>query len=247
MRISNFLNLHNNPIIPNTLDSSLSFLSDYRTDHEYIDKHFINLYGDLATDSNMYAYDIGGDIDIELTANKIKSAILGALLVHKNDLTRMYNDCKEEYNVLNNYDKTSTIITKSDKIQTTNVNGAIHSTMTNDKIKTDTANSGTGYDSESLKLTDKISSETSGTGTNGKIVNENIVNSVTNTSTVTGTGTDGKRVDEVTEHTHGNIGVTTSVQMLEQDLNLWQNINFFNYMFEIIFKAIALPQYEMEW
>ena len=34
--------------------------------------------------------------------------------------------------------------------------------------------------------------------------------------------------EEVVEHTHGNIGVTTTAQMLEQDTNYWNKNNMYN-------------------
>ena len=136
-----------------------------------------------------------------------------------NILNEMYGDNWDRkweayglsYNALENYNKTSEIIS-TDNGSGTNNNGATTSTTEN---KVSAFNSST-YQPGSQDVT-----------TTNQYVNTNSYD----------------KNNEVTERTSGNIGVTTSQQMLESELNL-RKYNFIKEMFNDINDFITLQIYE---
>lgn len=111
----------------------------------------------------------------------------------KDNIKRLYTAMTTDYNPLENYDKKSNIIT-------TNVNTANMSdikTVDTDAVVT---NEKTTYNSDVLHLSEKNTAKDSGT--------TNTVNSSSNNN------------ENMTENTHGNIGVTTSQQMLKSEYEI---------------------------
>lgn len=216
-------------IIPNTLDTSLTFLSDYRQHHSIIDKYIINMKG-----SRVIEDDLIEETD-ELTLSNLNGFILSALVTKATQLEHLYNITQLEYNPINNYDKQSTITTIKDKVEVVTNNGAITTTEIKDKktIQTDYDNEKTTETKDKIteniqfgnektsETKDKITKmtivgESTETNLSDKTTSENIgalypfnasgfVNTTKNTTTLEGQSANGKITNETT-----NSGNTTT-------------------------------------
>lgn len=132
---------------------------------------------------------------------------------------RIYTAALTEYNPIENYNRTEIETVETDRSETHSGTDsrAIISSGSETNTGTDTSqNSMTGYDSNTLYLHDKNELThghgvtTSGTGSDTMTHGEKIVND-----------------DSITRenHTTGNIGVTTSQQMLEQEIEVAAKLN----------------------
>lgn len=132
---------------------------------------------------------------------------------------RIYTAALKEYNPIENYNRTEIETVETDRSETHSGTDsrAIISSGSETNTGTDTSqNSTTGYDSNTLYLHDKNELThghgvtTSGTGSDTMTHGEKIVND-----------------DSITRenHTTGNIGVTTSQQMLEQEIEVAAKLN----------------------
>lgn len=118
------------------------------------------------------------------------------------------------------------------------------STTASDTAQVYGFNSGTGKPSDSSSAT--------GSGTDTSNTTQTETQTGTQTQTQTGTITDagtGSRTNESTGSSEstlersGNIGVTTTQQMMEQELNLWNNFNFFETVFKDINSVLTISVY----
>lgn len=269
MTIKELFSNYNQAIIPATMDSRFTFLTDYRTFHVKLDNLYKLNKGTLQIDPELV------DETKSETITNVQDIILSTLLTHEQALLRYYNLLSAEYDPISNYDKHSSIInvlgaTRTEdsyaekEVDTTNINGDRTSSMTNnygqkltdnesDQAKTETINKVSGYNSDVLNTSD--GSETTAQGTASHIKEhastdtQNITNTgYTDTINVTENArTDVHSTDQVTntttEHTSGNIGVTTSQEMIQSEIDLWSKIDFYKYMFDIITSAIAYGFY----
>lgn len=157
--------------------------------------------------------------------------------VYGNDIERIYDALQEDYEVLDNYNG-STITTIGTKT-TTNVygeqksifgHGATSTTMGGgtDTIENKKANSESTLTSDSY-LNDEKTEQTNASRTNSTIAydDDNTINEHTDTSTDSG--------NTVTEVKHGNLGVTTSQQMLTSEIELRKKTNFYRILIEDMF------------
>lgn len=132
---------------------------------------------------------------------------------------RIYTAALKEYNPIENYNRTEIETVETDRSETHSGTDsrAIISSGSETNTGTDTSqNSMTGYDSNTLYLHDK-NELTHGHG-------------VTTSETGSDTMTHGEKIvndDSITRenHTTGNIGVTTSQQMLEQEIEVAAKLN----------------------
>lgn len=118
----------------------------------------------------------------------------------------IFDVINKEYNPLNNYDKTSNTSTQ---YQGNEMFEQINGERTSDNI--DSRNS---YDN-TIDFEDTFKQS--------QTINE---------STDTNTHSFNDRVDIFTEHTFGNIGVTTTDKMLEEFITLRPTLDFYNMLFE---------------
>ena len=97
------------------------------------------------------------------------------------------------------------------------------------------------YDSEDYKAKDKTATNS------GEVTNTNIYGAVENVSTSTINGrtdssdlafTNRKDIENV--RIHGNIGVTTSAQMISGEKELWSNFVFYNMIFNDILQSLCI-------
>lgn len=136
--------------------------------------------------------------------------------------TRAYNALVAQYNPLNNYDMTEHEDNEIIDDALTNVSGS----ATNNQTTTDSTHNVYGYNSSSATPSES-DSVTSGS------------------STDLDTNYDNTRTIDRTLTRSGNIGVTTSQQMLESELTL-RVYRFFERVYKDIDSVLALPIYDGE-
>ena len=166
---------------------------------------------------------------------------------------RIYDAAKMEYNPIENYNRTEIETVNSDQTDahsgsdTRKDSGTdtqlVSSSGTETNTGTDT-NSGyvTSYDSNNPQLHDRNDL------THGHIVSDDNSGSNSTTYGKTETFTNGESINRVGEttrenHTTGNIGVTTSQQMLEQELEVAPKLNIINIMIESFRNRFCLLVY----
>lgn len=131
---------------------------------------------------------------------------------------KLYQALNADYDPISNYDKTSKITTdyKGKEKTTTTPTGEEKDTFVKGAETNTTTDSATTYDSSSEYET-------------GKSVQGTLQYTDTTTTSFTNRKTEEEkeytsRQDEVNEHTTGNIGVTTSQQMIESQISLTDNM-----------------------
>lgn len=165
---------------------------------------------------------------------------------------KLYNTLNQEYNLLDNTDAYITETTTSegnkdttDTIKSTGTDETDHTGTIENKgsSSTNTNNNSGAYGFNSA---DAVNTDTA-TGTEGTTADntETINNKDTETKNLQDdhTGNE-KTTGTVTheQHRHGNIGVTTSQQMLEQERNLWRWY-FYDYVFADIDRFLTIKVY----
>lgn len=198
-----------------------------------------------------------------LDATKINLLASYLADVYYSNWERLYNTLKLEYNPISNYDMTETE-TVSDtgentKQQTTtdtateSRSDTSESEATNNTTNTNTLNGTqtgkkTGFNSGSfVDDTQQLNNQTESGATNNTSTAETSsskTGSLNSTNTINGTDTTSKNIERELNRS-GNIGVTTSQQMIEseRELYLWK---FFDVVFADIDKILTLKVYEME-
>ena len=152
---------------------------------------------------------------------------------------KLYNTLSFEYNPIENYrmvEEESTTITDSGTIDRDGSNSRTDSgTIDNDGTQSDIIDKTYGFNSSSAVNAD--------TSTN--TVDSTITHDLTFGETIDETETHDLTLQNDRELTRsGNIGVTTSQQMITSERELW-NWNFFNTVFEDIDSIICLDIYDL--
>lgn len=183
---------------------------------------------------------------------------LASIVQHKfeSNWTHLWETIIAEYNPIHNYDMTET---KGGDITTTasgtdNTTKTVNSTDTMQHNTTDTTTHGRtdtvteygyGFNStnQSQNIRDKSSSNESGTtglshtGTDTDTVNSNDLTSNAKSST-------SQEIENYTLTRSGNIGVTTTQQMLQSERDLWM-WNFFEQVFNDVDSVLCLMIYNL--
>lgn len=167
---------------------------------------------------NFFISEDFGDVN-----DYMEESVKELFTINKYKYSRLWASTQQVYNMIDNYDKNSTItITRSGKQKETTKNGDVISSVDSETSDTTqvgerkTTNKVSPYDSE--KMFDSNSSIIANT----QDININRVGG--NTRTTKGDDirtTEYENYSETTtEHTSGNIGVTTSAQMLQGEREL---------------------------
>lgn len=201
-------------------------------------------YGTFAVDNQFY-YAVDANTDTETVAfriNNYNEAVIQLATLwqewmaeKRNAYSKLYSALYRNYQPLNNYDKTSKIITEyaGKETNTNTPTGTETETYTKDGKETNaqmgtttTIDSVTSYDDVDFAQTNKSVVTPEGLKDELSFTNR------TDTTQKTFTGrktTDEKtftdRTDTVTERTFGNVGVTTSQQMLESQFPIAEKDN----------------------
>lgn len=179
----------------------------------------------------------------------IDNTIRALFFKNADNYERLYNLTLSEYNPLENYDRYEDITTTQGEREDTNIYGAKEHTDTNGATKV-TTNQGVTHSASTDKVVgdNATTPQTRGvteTDTNAvvDVVQGDAVTNRHNETAHTDNMTKGEQVDRVISHIHGNIGVTTAVQMMQQDRSFWQKFNLYSTIFDDIVKAISIPVY----
>lgn len=182
--------------------------------------------------------------------------------MNRENLLREYQIMTAEYNPLNNYDMTETSTDGHTKLNmyagsnhTGTVNGGTDTTRQNTDVTTETGandssitthsingfnSTGAGVPADNTQTTDKTT--TTGTANANYTEIEHGQTTTTDGNANSYTTDTGNDTHELTRS--GNIGVTTSTQMLEQHADFWERWNFYEkILFPSVDKLIAIPIY----
>lgn len=167
-------------------------------------------YGDLY-------FNDGIQMELETAQNweTITSAVIPIILTYKDNWNKKYNALMSDYNPIENY-RRETQGTRQDTTENTRTG---QNTTTGTDTTTDTSNDFIyGYDSDEATP-------------NGKSNSQNEINTnKTDTQNSTENGTNNGTYSETVS---GNIGVTTSQQMIESELQL-RNYNLIDEIYQVI-------------
>lgn len=155
--------------------------------------------------------------DLTLLTMKINNFFLK----HQNTFNKLYVACTIEYNMIDNYDRKESYTTTDDQKVTDN---AIYSSST----KQSGLNSTLVSPDDSNNYVNDTRLESSD---NSSLSSEN---NVTNTS---------KNTRNHEFHAYGNIGVTTSQQMLDSELDIRPKLNIYEIIANFFFQEFVLFTY----
>ena len=142
--------------------------------------------------------------------------------------TKLFATMNFDYNPIDNYDRTETETINNER--TNNATGSQENTTTNNlQIASENIHKVTGYNSASLLENEGDSGTVNNTGTVG--------NNITSNSNSKDTGTENR-----TLHSKGNIGVTTTQQMIEQERNI-SEFNIYDYIVRSFKRRFCLMLY----
>ncbi len=193
---------------------------------KYIKQHYANFYP-IVFDKDMV------DNDLETYATNIKNRVVSTFLIdHADAIGRYIEVYNVEYNPIDNYDKTSTITTEKQGTET-NTDTLAQGKTTNvigGKTTTETGKNAP-YEISSDFVND-TKTEVSESG--------NTETMTTDAKTDTHTLSFENRKDVVIERTRGNIGVTTSAQMLSGNAEFWNAYNIIKFIMNLFIKDCCI-------
>lgn len=159
---------------------------------------------------------------------------------YRESITRMYKALHIEYDPLSNYDRTETTTVITDGESTTVNSGS-------DKVTTVGTNEGSSTgESETNKLISAFNSDTL-VPDDKNVITDGTTTRSENESTTTNDIDNSSKVDTDTVVTtesriKGNIGVTTSQQMLQSEIEI-SRINFFNEVADMLAPELTIMVY----
>lgn len=192
--------------------SSETYMQKYLNNHSFFDKIFVQKYG----------HRVYEGINSNILQNW-NETVQAYIVMNGENFLKMWDALRQDYEPLNNYDKTSTITTKYKGTETntssasgSNTNGESTITSTGqvspENLESDFVNT-----SKDVTVSAEVTNTTSASGNNTKSFTD--------------------REDEVSERTFGNIGVTRSQEMLMDEVNLRLTTEFYTKIFtQIIFE-----------
>lgn len=201
---------------------------------EYLDIKYHTSYGEKSCTNFVLYYVTDGYI----TNNNLKKISGIWYTLHRATIDRMWADYNEQYNPIENYSMTESGTDTKTGTDTVTISGEVENSQTGtQRLQGDTTATGNiyGYNSASAVPSDKTETDTD----------------TTRTDNLTNTTVYNNRNDETqynTENAHeltrsGNIGVTTTQQMLQSDIELWKWHFYETYLFQSVNTILALPIY----
>lgn len=191
---------------------------------------------------NFYIAEDFGDVN-----DYMEDSVKELFVINKYKYSRLWESTQQEYNMIDNYDKNSTItITKSGKQKETTKNGDVMSTV--DSETSDTTSIGERKTTNKVSPYDSNSMYDSNSSTIDNTQDSNI-NKVDG-STRTTKGDDVKTTEfenyseTTTEHTAGNIGVTSSAQLIAGEREL-ADFSFWDVVIEDLVNYVLIFPYEV--
>lgn len=260
-RLYNLNKTSNTPFLgtTDTLET-LPFMAEYLTYFANIDRHFVRNHKSWYPTYNLQDEDTEADV-----LEAWKDNIDDFLITNKETYTRMWNLFITEYNPLENYDRHEHITDQhsgmdqntddiASRVNTSNY-GKISGTNTygevnnKDNIGTqngDITNKKAGFNSTTFVDTDaqhNVSGAREDLHHEDSKIDKNEVDARTDKNT-TDAYTDihetnyGHKIEHTNE-THGNIGVTTSQQMAQSEVDFWSAYNFYKVILNDIIRSLC--------
>ena len=222
-------------ITPSIFNPIPEWLAVYNTNKDRIDKFYLEKYGKKILDD---IFDLENNV---LIYNAIQQRVDTYLLLNKEKYDRLWIDYTVEYNPIENYNRNEELTDTYGKRFNKDTIGSITNTVTNDKVTSVSQNDAVPFNGGSdFSEVGKTTTTSTGTGVGGKVVNESNVNQHINESEEYGSNQDGSRTDKHINHTHGNIGVTTTIDMLAADVNFWMSSEFYDILFKDIINECTI-------
>lgn len=252
---------NNQPLLGLSTDlATLDFMSDYLSKNEAFDR-------DIARERGFFSpvWNLDEEEDEEDVFEQWQKDVYYFLYKNKENYQRLYDLLSVDYDPLTNYDK-HTYITENDdgedkvtdvigarhseddyaQKQLTDNYGAVSETDVNGQKITTSEGSVAGFNSAQYSDSDK-NETTDGSQTNthtelakidthteGSHKDQHDTNSATDTHT-----TEFGKEHYYDEHTTGNIGVTTSQQMAQSEIDLWNSFRFYDILIGDIIKHLC--------
>lgn len=183
---------------------------DPATKNSFDKQKVLYKYGDLYFNEGLQT-----DLELNPKWGTVSSALLPIILTFKDNWNKKYNALMSEYNPIENY-RRETQGTRQDTTENTRTG---QNTTTGTDTTTDTSNDFIyGYDSDEATPSGKSNSQNE--------INTNKTDTQNSTENGTNNGT-------YSETVSGNIGVTTSQQMIESELQL-RNYNLIDEIYQVI-------------
>lgn len=152
---------------------------------------------------------------------------------------KLYKVLSEQYNPIENYSMVEEETPNITRTETPNINKSVTTKEQRDvTVSTDADTNNKVYGFNSTSAVPQSESTNGSTVTTKSDADKNIV---TETETETGTRTE-KETGTRTLTRSGNIGVTTSQQMLESEIKLWE-WSFYETVFKDVDKVLTTPIY----
>lgn len=215
---------NNKHLIPPT---NHNFLEKYYDNSAKYDRFISFLFG-----SRVFIQEEDG-MDFDEVGDMWHELVVAYINTNAHNLKFLYDGINAEYNPLNNYDKNSTI--------TTTMNGKEINTNTPSGIETETTTIGNGKVTNTSQISPNENDEFYNAAKNISENDEqmNLVERSFEDRNTTDTREFENRNDVVVEHTSGNIGTTTSIDMLEQE----QSFRMRSFLLDLMEKMVKTITY----
>lgn len=202
-------------------DANVNTILDYYYLSSSGEKHPAPLLADMSYNSTLKIYE-------SLTSEN-RAIIAGIIFnIFNAKWERLWNAYNAEYNPISNYDMVETETVEKDVITSNSDTGSVTHTGTDTVTNTGTigtSSQGTTesdvYGFNSSTASNDRDSSTSATATQTNNTTETDTKNLTETRNLSNGGTSDENVSRSLERS-GNIGVTTTQQMLTSEIELWQ-------------------------
>lgn len=255
-------------VIENPATAIISALEEYavpwKTNNYYVPSDLDYVLNHSATKYVSRMVDILLGTNEQLTSNALGVLALTIFKIYSRKWDKLYNTFNLEYNPINNYDMTETMTDDTTERTfghvNTRVNDLSHTkdgdeTVTHnttdtrtDDLENEMITSVQGFNSNDYVPSDKENGSNSGTQTLAKTGTDTTEHDITETDTGTQTDTESGKNTDVRNYVltrSGNIGVTSSQQMIEQERKLWE-FNFVHMVYHDIDTIMTTPYYKGE-
>lgn len=199
---------------------TIPFMSDYVTNYRRYDRFFVRMYGVFFPTWNKNYED--NDTDI---LNQFREDVFYLLYLNRENLAHLFSYNTYEYNPIENYDKHSDITNTESGTNTDTMNFA-QDTVTHTSGARTTTDKVSPYDDTNFYNENQTEQ--------GQAIDTDVTAAkIDSKSTLFG------HKNTMEEHTHGNVGVTATYQLLEGDSRFWSKFNPWYIVFKLIIKELC--------
>lgn len=201
---------------------------------------------DGATLDTEYYFNISGQKSLSplmrhyapITSEKLSTVANLVFNMYKGNWEKLYYTLSLEYNPISNYDMTETETVDNDRTNTRTNTGTQTTAGNNSATGSTSSNSENDlYGFNSVTAVGDTESDVTASNTTSS------TDSHTTTDNLTETETGGENIERTLTRS-GNIGVTTSQQMIQSERDLWLWNFFYNVVFPNVDKVLTLEIYQ---